>query len=69
MFILNKELANKLCGDAVRIVAANQHHNTGEIEIVLEIREQINTFKDKLHLVSFWIDKMDIIKKIANIKE
>jgi hypothetical protein len=49
--------------DDIRIVAVNAHHDSGEIEVVLEI-ETRDMFAASNRLVSCWIDKMEVVKKI-----
>ena len=69
MFNINKELSKKLRDEDVRIVCSNVHHESGEIEIVIEIKEKVSQFKDEFHIVSLWIDKFDVINKIAELNK
>ena len=57
--------------DDIRIVAVNAHHDSGEIEVVLELTEAgkaVDLFQNQVSLVSCWIDKIDVMKKIIKFK-
>jgi hypothetical protein len=40
----------------VRIVAAVPHHDSDELEVILETKEQVSTFETKTELRSVWLD-------------
>ena len=55
--------------DDVRIVATNQHHDSGEIEVVLEVTlpgKAAQLFRNQTILVSKWIDKMEVLEDCIN---
>lgn len=58
--------------DDIRIVAVNAHHDSGEIEIVLELTEAgkaVHLFQNQVSLVSCWIDKREVLNKIIQAQK
>jgi len=62
-----------LKGDNVRIVAVNPHHNSGEVELVLEF-DISKEFESKHVLKQIWVDvatfveMMDKLKMLEDVK-
>ena len=63
MLILNGLKRNDINMEHVRIVAANVHNASGEIEIVIEINKEVSHKRESI-LASIWIDKSEVVDRI-----
>jgi hypothetical protein len=63
MLILNGLKRKDINMEHVRIVCANVHNASGEIEIVVEINKEVNHKRESM-LASIWIDKSEVVDRI-----